>query len=280
MYKRNKLIKSEIVDMFATSKEALRHYENVGLLKPEIGLKNYRYYGFEEMRHLRQVFVLKDLGFPLEKMKTIMAKEVSQEAFKVLLSDQNALLKQRIDRYKTIQDNISLVLKLLGDGDKALTISHKTLGGRTFLILDSDDDLLASPKAYYDKFKPLIQEAFYNERVLVTSYDYKKLDRLVAGDSKLCIDIGPGDNFGFDRGQWETKTYGGGDYLSVFYIYKTHQLHELGHIKESIDTYMQRHALVLEESQILEFEHPELGMVLKEDEELYEIQLKVRSING
>ncbi len=35
MNKREKLIKSEIVEMFDTTKEALRYYENVGLINPE-----------------------------------------------------------------------------------------------------------------------------------------------------------------------------------------------------------------------------------------------------
>ncbi len=62
--------------------------------------KNYRYYGFDEMAKLRQIFVLKDLGFQLEEMKVIMNKEVSQEDFAILLTKHNNLLKKKIQKYE------------------------------------------------------------------------------------------------------------------------------------------------------------------------------------
>lgn len=278
MDKREKLIKSEIVEMFDTTKEALRHYENVGLLHPEVNEKNYRFYGFDELTKLRQLFVLKDLDFQLDEMKSIMDKEVSGEHFTKLLDKHNYMLMKRIERYKEIQNNISMVLKLLEDRSHSITFSLKNYGIRKFIMLDSEDIADKTPKGYYDEFKNIIQEEYYNERVLVSCYDYTRLDSLESGFSKFCFDIGESSPDLYGKDDVTTKEYGSGLYLSVFYVFSDRV--DLGELKKSIDNYILSKNLLIEEEIALEFEHPELGMVLGNDEELYEIQLKVGYKNG
>ncbi len=278
MDRREKLIKSEIIEMFDTSKEALRHYENVGLLHPEVNERNYRFYGFDELTKLRQLFVLKDLGFQLDEMKSIMDKEVSGEHFARLLDKHNNMLMKRIVRYKEIQNNISMVLKLLEDETHSITFNIKNYGDRMFLMLDSEDIADKTPKGYYDEFKNIIQEEYYNERVLVSCYDYSMLDYQESGFSKLCFDIGDLSADLYENDNVITKEYGSGLYLSVFYVYSENV--DLGDLKRHIDNFIMSNHLVIEDDLVLEFEHPELGMVLGKDEELYEIQLKVRVKNG
>ena len=280
MKRREKLIKSEIVEMFDTSKEALRHYENVGLLHPEKDDKKYRFYGYDEMAKLRQIFMLKDLGFQLEEMKLIMNKEVSQAEFAILLTKHNKLLKKRIERYEQLQNNISMVLKLLAEETHSIIFTLRDFACRSFIMLDSQDIMNDSPKVYYDRFKELIHEEYYNERVLVSCYSYKMLDSFESGSSKLCFDMGDLPSTIFDNDDAITKKYEAGMYLSVFYVFKHGENSSLGNIKRKIDDYISNNQLIIEDEDVLEFEHPELGMLLDSDEELYEIQLKVRYMNG
>ena len=53
--------------IFNTTKETLRHYENLGLIEPEFDSQNYRYYDHKEIRKLRQIFYLRDLEIPLDE---------------------------------------------------------------------------------------------------------------------------------------------------------------------------------------------------------------------
>lgn len=280
MNNREKLIKSEIVEMFDTTKEALRHYENVGLIHPEKDEKKYRYYGFDEMAKLRQLFILKDLGFQLVEMKLIMDKEISQEEFAQLLTTHNDLLKRKIERYEEIQNNIDMVLKLLKDEQFKITFSLKEFKKRVFLLLDSKEVLEDTPKGYYERFKSIIHEEYYNERVLVSSFDFDMLDSFESGASKLCFDIGDLSPNSLVNEDIITKEYCAGKYLSVFYVFKHGNNSSLGEIKQKIEDYILRNDLTLEDETVLEFEHPELGMLLDTDEDLYEIQMKVRYKNG
>lgn len=277
---REKLIKSEIIEMFATTKEALRHYENVGLLEPESNDKKYRFYGFDEMEKLRQIFILKDLGFQLDEMKLIMDREISQDEFSKLLTKHNDLLKKKIERYKSIQDNISMVLRLLESDTHSMIFNIKDFNQRTFLMLDSKEVMNDSPKAYYERFKKLIQEDYYNERVLISCYNYNLLDALETNYSKLCFDLGDHYHSLLESDDIVIKEYPAGLYLSVFYIFKHGEKTELSKIKRQIDEYISSHQLLIEDQDVLEFEHPELGMLFQPDEDLYEIQLKVRHRNG
>ena len=53
---------------------------------------------------------------------------------------------------------------------------------------------------------------------------------------------------------------------------------DLDKIKESVDVYLKENHLRVVEDKILEIEHPELGISLKEDMTVYELQLRVESI--
>lgn len=280
MNKRKKLIKSEIIEMFDTTKEALRHYEKVGLLHPEVDDKKYRYYDYDDMARLRQIFVLKELGFQLEEMKLIMDKEVSKDRFSTLLTEHNELLRKRIDKYKEIQNNIAMVLRLLEDDTYDMTFNIRHIDKRQFYMLDSQEILQDSPKQYYDRFKEIIREDYYNERVLVACFDYKILDHFDSDYSKFCFGI---DEYSLDflsDKAASLKVYESGMYLSVFHVFKHGEKQQLIQLKEGIDDYISSQQLIIEDDDVLEFEHPELGMLLEPDETLYEIQIKVRYEDG
>ena len=53
----------------------LRHYDQIGLLKPEtVGKNGYRYYSDQSVLHLQQILFYRELGLPLEAIKEIMGR--------------------------------------------------------------------------------------------------------------------------------------------------------------------------------------------------------------
>lgn len=273
---RKKLIKSEILHMFDTSRQTLRHYENMGLLEPDKDQKNYRYYGFDDMAKMRQIFVLKDLGFPLEDIKVILEKKIGQSDFEGLLIHQNNLLKKKIQRYEAIQSNINRVLDLLKEDRHGMTFAEKDIPERSFMIIDSSEDFMASPKAYYDRFKTIIESSFYNERSLVSAFEYNRLDIFDTNFSKFCIELTEEGLILDEDKDLVVKTFKPGKYLSVFYVFKEGDQAFLESLKASIEAYLKQEDLILDDPIVLEFEHPELAMMFEDHEHLYEIQMKVR----
>lgn len=54
--------------------KTLRHYDEIGLLKPEFvdDTNGYRYYTSKQLPHLHQIIALKDIGFSLEEIHAIL----------------------------------------------------------------------------------------------------------------------------------------------------------------------------------------------------------------
>ncbi len=67
--------------------KALRLYDQKGLLKPaKIDNANgYRYYAASQLSRLNRILALKDLGFSLEQIKTLLAEQVSLENLQGML---------------------------------------------------------------------------------------------------------------------------------------------------------------------------------------------------
>ena len=64
----------QLSKMAGVTPQTLRHYEDVGLFKPSrIGDNGYRYYGEEALLKLQQILCYRELDFPLEDIKKIMA---------------------------------------------------------------------------------------------------------------------------------------------------------------------------------------------------------------
>jgi len=53
----------------------LRYYDQIGLLKPSrVGDNGYRYYGEEAMVRLQQILLYREMGMPLDNIKTLMER--------------------------------------------------------------------------------------------------------------------------------------------------------------------------------------------------------------
>jgi len=71
----------EFSQMTKVSVRTLRHYDELGLLKPTLRLPNgYRMYSEADLLKLRQIIWLKFLGFGLSKIKTLFSTDKGNNA--------------------------------------------------------------------------------------------------------------------------------------------------------------------------------------------------------
>lgn len=60
----------EVARLSGLSVRALRHYDEIGLLKPmTVGENGYRYYGADELLRLQQILLQRELGVPLDEIR-------------------------------------------------------------------------------------------------------------------------------------------------------------------------------------------------------------------
>jgi DNA-binding transcriptional MerR regulator len=107
--------------------KTLYHYDKIGLLKPiDRSEAGYRYYGKAELLRLQQILFLKELDFPLERIKMI-------------LSDPNFdTLDALNDQKKLLFDKLTRLQKLLNTIDKTINDLKNNKGGNIML---SDEEL-------------------------------------------------------------------------------------------------------------------------------------------
>lgn len=68
-----KLKIQEAARLSGVSPKTLRHYDKIGLLRPgEVSESGYRLYGPKELARLREILLLRELGFPLKEIASLL----------------------------------------------------------------------------------------------------------------------------------------------------------------------------------------------------------------
>ena len=77
----------------------LRHYDQLGLLKPSHtdSFTNYRYYSADQLPRLNRILALRDLGFSLEQIASMLAEELPAEQLLGMLKLKQAEIKQQME---------------------------------------------------------------------------------------------------------------------------------------------------------------------------------------
>ena len=78
--------------------ETLRHYDRLGLLKPDHldGFTGYRYYTLDQLPRLNRILALKDLGLSLEEITRMVDRQVRPDEIRSILTGQQTELEQEI----------------------------------------------------------------------------------------------------------------------------------------------------------------------------------------
>ena len=76
----------------------LRHYDQLGLLKPSHtdSFTNYRYYSADQLPRLNRILALRDLGFSLEQIGNMLDEELTSEQLIGMLKLKRAELEQQV----------------------------------------------------------------------------------------------------------------------------------------------------------------------------------------
>ena len=106
----------EVARLSGLSIRALRHYDEVGLLKPAtIGENGYRYYGADELLRLQQILFHRELGLPLDEIRQVLdAPDFDRAA---ALKAHRVRLAAEARRYRELVKTLDATLAALeGDG--------------------------------------------------------------------------------------------------------------------------------------------------------------------
>ena len=118
--------------------DTLRHYDEVGLLKPEKvdPFTGYRYYSAKQLQALNQILTLKDLGFSLEEIAHILQNELTAAELRGMLRMQLVsaerdlqTTRSRVDRITTHLKNINLEDNMSNHGVTLKSVEALTIAG-------------------------------------------------------------------------------------------------------------------------------------------------------
>jgi DNA-binding transcriptional MerR regulator len=78
--------------------ETLRHYDRLGLLKPDHldQFTGYRYYSLDQLPRLNRVLALKDLGLSLEEIARMLDQKINADEIRGILQSQQAELEREV----------------------------------------------------------------------------------------------------------------------------------------------------------------------------------------
>ncbi|HET9906511.1 MAG TPA: MerR family transcriptional regulator [Anaerolineales bacterium] len=88
----------EFSQLSRVSVRMLRHYDQLGLLKPSRTdtFTNYRYYSADQLPRLNRILALRDLGFSLEQIGNMLDEDLSAEQLTGMLKLKRAEIEQQM----------------------------------------------------------------------------------------------------------------------------------------------------------------------------------------
>lgn len=109
---KNYISISRMASMHNISRQTLIHYDHINLFKPAYINKNgYRYYSTYQIPFLREICLMKNLGFSLEEIKEHFANRNTNSAYELM---ENKLKKVKDEIYELEQKRIYIEQRLQG----------------------------------------------------------------------------------------------------------------------------------------------------------------------
>jgi DNA-binding transcriptional MerR regulator len=105
------------------SVKMLRHYDEIGLLEPARvdPFTNYRYYSAAQLPRLNRIVALKDLGFSLEQIGTLLDEDLSTEQIRGMLKLRQAEIRQQLRREETKLVQVEARLAQIDQAEKMVS---------------------------------------------------------------------------------------------------------------------------------------------------------------
>ena len=116
---------AQVARMSKVTSRTLRHYDEIGLLRPaRVGANGYRYYEQEQLLRLQQILVMRELGVGLDAIGEIV--HGGRDEVEVLALHRKWLLAER-DRFERLAATVSRTIDDLrkgGDNVNNMSMDH------------------------------------------------------------------------------------------------------------------------------------------------------------
>lgn len=108
----------EVARHAGVSSRTLRHYDDLGLVRPAyVGTNGYRYYEREQLERLQEVLVLRELGLPLDAVGRVL--DGTHDRVAVLREHHRALLAER-DRLARLAATVARTIEEKEGGETTM----------------------------------------------------------------------------------------------------------------------------------------------------------------
>lgn len=118
--KRGYFTTGEFAKLCNVKKQTLFHYDDIGILKPEILADNgYRYYSYLQLDTFNAIAMLKELDLPLSEIKKYLNTR-TPESFLELLHEQSKIVDEKIAELQWLKNFINGRISITEEGINAV----------------------------------------------------------------------------------------------------------------------------------------------------------------
>jgi len=180
----------EFAQIAQVSSRQLRHYDQLGLLRPDhIDQQNgYRYYSIRQLQRLNRILALKELGLSLEQIGPLLEDQISSTELRGMLTMKRAQVEQslRVEeaRLRHIESRIAQIDHQ--GGVEGYDVVIKSVAATPFLSLrqsfESMDEVVPMVRTIAEEGLRQIRPAVRDKLIVVARNDIE--------DEKLDLEIG------------------------------------------------------------------------------------------
>lgn len=264
---------TELAKLRRVTSETLRHYDRIGLIKPDYvdPETKYRYYSIRQYEKLGTIMELRTLGMSLEDIKQYFNDRNLKKSMRLLL-EHHEMLKQEIERKIMIERVLSRKIDFIQQLSAlpiTNTVFRKTFPKRHMITFAEPSGgprqrafAITKLEAYLNEVAPILASdrvGVYTDESLL-----EKTEGTIPGCSMLLVDI---DTI---RSEY-LKEISEGDYL---YMYYHGGLEEYHPSFELIKDYMREHGLRVN-GPILQIYKVDVTLTDSPKEKIMEIQIPI-----
>jgi len=201
IFMKDKFLIGELSKIFNISTDTLRHYDKIGLIKPDYDEKNdYRYYSIRSFFNLSRILFFKSIDISLGEIKNYMSNKNTNNLLK-LLKKKEEEIDIKMNRLVNLKKKIQAKLELLEHIEDELgQIIVKRLPQRLGKFLDMNDfqNDYEIKQAFQQNEEYLKISSWLIEGQIYTSLSKENMEKGVLNKFRYFIEIVPLDS-GFSK---------------------------------------------------------------------------------
>jgi DNA-binding transcriptional MerR regulator/predicted transcriptional regulator YdeE len=138
-----KLTVGQIAQRFGVSARTIRHYEAIGILKSSRDTEsNYRLYGEAELNRIYQIMLLKDMGFSLKEISSVITSDGNKNIIIRIINNRLKILSKKTVLYNQCIDLLTEFLNTCSSQQEDKIDSFRLLN--ELLLSKKEDEIVLS----------------------------------------------------------------------------------------------------------------------------------------